>query len=382
MTKRLLYPNYWAEGGTATDPDTDTTHPSYVPNKYSLGWISQKPPEEWQNFLSQISDEKIINMIIEGIPYVDASVTYGEGAIFKNAGKIYVIDGGTAKEVMDIGGASYASLVAGLNSQITTHLATDNPHQDTVNTLVDKSYIKTDVDNFFSSVTDPRTIVYHKLQMGATVHGETPAQLGTIPVSGGTFTGPIVVEKAAVVNLSQNKLLHLSKSTAIFELLSGTVSLGVDAVGNYWVVNTLGSWEILLEASYDEFQTAWNNRFALPQPLVEINLQCSLSDASSIGSWIIDSANTPVFHKNGGVKVDDNVLSLSGVALTTTSTVSIVGRKSDGTLVVSTGDFTSRTVSTVTELLTLLGMTDTIYVERVVIYSQVLSSYQRSMLVK
>lgn len=380
MTKRLLYTNYWAEGGTATDPDTDTTHPSYVPNKYSLGWISQKPPEEWQNFLSQITDEKVINMIIEGIPYADASVTYGEGAIFKNAGKIYVMDGGTAKEVMDIDGASYSSLVANLNSTLSAHLAADNPHQDTVNTLVDKTYIKTDVNSFFGSPTDPRTIVFHKLQMGASVHGETPAQLGTLPVAGGTFTGPVVMERDAIVNLSPSKLLHLNGSTALFELASGTVSLGIDGNGNCWLVNTAGSWLLMTESLYNSFQIRWGNRFALPLPYLEMNLQDGLSDGDSVGGWIIQVAATPMFHDKGGVKVDDNVLSFTNFNVPTATTVQVIGRKADGTRTISVLDFSTVSTDSSATLLTAMGMTDTIYIERVVCYPT-LTSYQKSMLV-
>lgn len=381
MTKRLLYPNYWAEGGTATDPDTDTTHPSYVPNKYSLGWISQKPPEEWQNFLSQISDEKIINMIIEGIPYVDASVTYGEGAIFKNAGKIYVIDGGTAKEVMDIGGASYASLVAGLNSKITTHLAADNPHQDTVNTLVDKSYNKTAVDNVFSSATDPRTIVYHKLQMGASAHGETPAQLGTLPVAGGTFTGPVVMEKDVILNLSPSKIIHLNRSTAVLELASGTVSIGIDGAGNCFVINTAGTWPIMTEAMYSDSQERWNNRFALPLPVLDMNMSDSMNDASSVGVWTMTAQSTPVFSVKGGLKVSDNIVTFEGFHVSMACTIYLIGRDASGNRVFALRDAYSAQYTSMSTLLTNLGIANTAYVERIAVFER-LSAYQKTMLVR
>ena len=77
MTKRLQYPTYWASGGTATDPDLDTTAPSYEANRYKQnGWHAEKPPEFWQNFLSQITDEKIIARMVDGFQLFDSIFTY------------------------------------------------------------------------------------------------------------------------------------------------------------------------------------------------------------------------------------------------------------------------------------------------------------------
>ena len=93
MTNRLKYPTPWASGGTAKDPDLDTTHPSYIADRYAtVGWKSEKPPEEWQNFLSQISDDKIIERIVKGIVEFDSTVTYTEGAVYAKSGKWYKIE--------------------------------------------------------------------------------------------------------------------------------------------------------------------------------------------------------------------------------------------------------------------------------------------------
>lgn len=384
MTKRLLYPNVWAEGGAAIDPDLDTTAPSFVANRYAdLGWISEKPPEYWQNFLSQITDLKIQSLIISGIPEKDSSVTYGENALYKDSGKVYVILGGVPKEVMSINGAEYTSFVSGLNTLYNNHMSATNPHNDTVNTLVDKSYIKTDVDSFFGSASDPRTIVYHKNLTGASVHGETPAQVGTLSASaGGDFTGAVVLQKDAILSASPSKVLHLNSSTAVFELASGDVSIGIDSVGNCYVINSAGTWLIMDESDYTAFQIRWNNRFALPAPILDMHFEFSESDAYSVGNWTISGASNFTFSVNSGIRVDNNTISFTGFNVGIPTTVVIVGRDTNGTVVSAVKDWSTAIFNTMGSLLTNAGLSSAIYIERITCYPGYLTSYQKSMLVK
>lgn len=383
MTKRLLFPNIWAEGGTATDPDLDTTNPNFEADKYAkYGWKSQKPPEEWQNFLSQISDAKIVAMMFDGIPEKDASVTYPDGAVYKVSGTVNVVVGGVAKPIVEIKSAEFLAIVADLQKKITNHLAADNPHNDTVNTLVDKSYVKTDVDNFFGSATDPRTIVYHKARRGAAIHGETPAQVGTLPNSGGTFTGPVVIEKNATVNISPSKLLHLNGSTGLFELASGTVSLGIDGAGNCWIVTTAGMFQVMTEANYNDFEISWNSKFALPVPFLKMDLSYSISDASSIGQWKVSTSGVPSFNSFGGINISSNILSFTGFDIQTPTTIYVVARNSANKNIYSVFDKPSASYTTLSSLLSDAGLTSTaVYIQQIICYPT-LSAYQKSMLVK
>lgn len=385
MTRRLLYPNIWAEGGTATDPDLDTTAPSYEPDKYATkGWHSEKPPEEWQNFLTQITDQKVVQLILSGIPEKDASVTYQDGALYQDGGKIYVVVGGAGQEVISLKGAEFTSFVNGLTTTLNNHLAADNPHNDTVNTLVDKSYIKTDVDKFFGSATDPATIVYHKARTGGGVHGETPAQVGTIPATGGTFTGAVIMERDAIVNLSPSKLVHLNRSTAILEMASGAMSIGIASNGRCWFTDSSGTYEIMTEANYADFQIRWNNRFALPLPLLKANLNNSLSDGDSVGVWSIYSPGAPVF--GNGLQVDNNDVRLIFDSIVTGVTVYLRVTEAGGAVKNYVKDFSDWNFGSNTSQLNNIvnvafGGTNPRYISEYVVYPT-LSSYQKSMLVK
>ena len=397
MTKRLSYPNVWAQDGTATDPDLDTTHPSYLANRYrDIGWKAEKPPEFWQNFLTQISDQKIVSLLFDGVAYWDASVAYQLSAICKYNNVVWIkvtntspatAPGATGSDwdsVVDGTASGFNSIVANLNSKLSNHLAASNPHNDTVNTLTDKSYVKTDVDNFFGSATDPRTIVYHKNITGVAAHLETPAQVGTLPASGGTFSGPVVMSKSAILALSPTKLVRLNPTTAIFELTLGSTSIGIDGAGNCFVVNSEGTWPIMTEAMYDAFQKSWNNRFALPAPILDMNLKSSASDPMSVGTWTISGTSDFVFNSvGGGIKVNDNTLSFTDFQINVPVTLAIVARDASNNIISAIKDWSTAKFNNMSSLLTNAGLGSTaVYVERITCYPGYLTNYQKSMLVQ
>lgn len=380
MTKRLSYDASWASSGLATDPDLDTTHPSYEANRYEeKGWHSEKPPETWQNFLTQITDEKVIAKMVDGIQEFDASVTYAEGAIYRKTDKFYKIEGGAEQEILSANAAVYAQLVVAARTLLTDHLAADNPHNDTVNTLVDGSYIKTDVNLMFGSETDPRTIPYHKLQTGAATHGETAASVGTLPTSGGTFTGDIIFLNEAIVQVSPSQALHYNKATALFELVNGTYALGVDSAGNGFLTGSGGSALILSEANLDALAIKYNNSFALPMPIVSMNLENALSDAKSVGNWIVDTASAPVFESGKGLKIDGNAVTLTNVKVGAAHTILVRGATSASGVAGYYDANASASYSTLAAIAALVGPGFT-HIKQVIIYP-LLSTRQKTMLV-
>lgn len=380
MTTRLKFQFPWAQDGEVADPDLDTTNQSYVAGRYEdMGWKAEKPPNEWQNFLSQISDLKIISLLFSGIAEFDGGVTYQVGAVSTLNGVVRIKTATGWDDILDVKSVDYLNDLAAMKLLYDNHMAATNPHQDTVETLTDKSRTKEYLDNAFGSPTNPLTIVYHKLQEGR-VHQETPQQVGTLPTSGGAFTGP--VSFLGGIKLTPNNTVSMNNSNGRLELRSGNRVLSIDALGNVlWSIVGGAEYQVMTELNYEEFQIRWNNRFALPQPHLEMNLSRSINDASSTRDWGIVTSASPTFHPLGGLKVNDNTVTFSGFSITAPTTIVALTRNAAGALGRGNSDAPSGVYTSMNTLLTNLGVSDAAYVISITCYPT-LTAYQKSMLVR
>ena len=383
MTNRLKYPTTWASGGVAKDPDLDTTHPSYIANRYAdVGWKSEKPPEEWQNFLSQISDDKIIERIIKGIVEFDSSVTYPEGAVYAKSGKWYKIEGGVEKEILSISFPEYNNLINALNTLILNHLSADNPHHDTIGGLIGGGYEKPAVDAAFGSPTDPKTIVYHKARVDVVAHNETPAQLGTLPTSGGKFTGKIGFLGKL---LNGSGYLRFNQGTGKTELTVGTSTISVDASGNAFYLRASHPDSLIMtEANYPDMQMRAGFVFALPVPLASMHLVDSISDLEGVGKWSVETTNNPVFVSGRGLTIAGNNTAVNNLINTTLPATVVAITYAGATKTVTVTDYgtgMSWLNTSLADICTALGLTGVTEFHSITIYPM-LSDYQKSMLVK
>lgn len=393
MTTRFSYPMYWAEGGVATDPDLDTTDPSYVADKYEkVGWISQKPPEHWQNFLTQISDVKIIELLSHGLQVYDSSVSYAAGAIIRvsedSADLAMNVSGAPNNKaptsangwevVLDPTGSGFSALLEAIRKQINDHLAADNPHKDTIGGLVGGGYTKAQVDKAFGDPTSPTTIVFHKARTGR-VHSETPAQVGTLPTTGGRFTGPVGFLSKLAFNAGKTIFFRLDQPTARVEMSIGDFGLAIDSVGNAFGRDASGVYLVLTQANYDAVNIRTGFTFALPMPLFAMNLEESICDGQAVGDWYLDTSKDPEFTLNMGLKISNNTLTVYSAPVGTAATLYVVGNKADGTLIANVVDIAAKTYATVNAMVAEVSA-DITFVKQVVAYPQ-LNLYQKSMLV-
>lgn len=400
MTKRLAYPAAWAQNGQAVDPDLDTTHPSYEANRYATkGWHSEKPPEQWQNFLSQISDMKIISLLVDGIQQWDSGVTYQVGALSKVAGVSYIcvsvvtpvkspeLSGSGWDKLVDPTALGFNNLVQGLIDKLSAHNAASNPHADDIHNVVGGGYIKSEVDLKFASATDPKTIAYHMGQAGQTIHGETVTQIGTLSAAlGGTFSGPVIFEEDAIIQISPSMVVHLNQATALLEMANGTVSLGVAANGVGYVVTTGGMFVVMSEANYAQLNNVQNGRFALPIPIMSMNFFNSMNDIESIGNWILDSVAAPAFNSFGALSLANPVYFVKG-QIVPNATWYLMGYSATGTSIFKVVDVPSGVTitggaSAMRNLINFVSPSNGIeFIKALVVYPR-LTDYQKSMLVK
>ena len=400
MTQRLAYPAAWAQNGQAVDPDLDTTHLSYEDNRYATkGWHSEKPPEQWQNFLSQISDMKIISLLVDGIQQWDSGVTYQVGALSKVAGVSYIrvsvvtpvkspeLSGSGWDRLVDPTALGFNNLVQGLIDKLAAHNAASNPHEDDIHNVIGGGYIKSEVDLKFASATDPKTIVYHMGQAGQAVHGETVAQIDTLSAAlGGTFSGPVIFEDDAIIQISPSMVVHLNQATALLEMANGTVSLGVAANGVGYVVTVDGMFVVMSEANYAQLNNVQNGQFALPIPTMSMNFFNSMNDVESIGNWILDSVDAPVFNSFGALSLGNPVTFVKSQVVPN-ATWYLTGYSATGTTIFKVVDVPSEVTitggsTTMRNLINFVSPSNGIeFIKALVVYPR-LTGYQKSMLVK
>ena len=383
MTNRLQFQFPWAQDGAVEDPDLDTTAPSYIPDRYqTVGWKAEKPPNEWQNFLSQISDLKIISLLINGIqPFDDSITTYVTGSMASFSGVPKVLVDGVWEELLGQDSVGFLASVAALDQIYKGHMAVTNPHQDTIKTLVGGGYTKSETDVAFNSPTDPRTIVNHMALVGK-VHMETPQQVGTLPIAGGTFTGPVGMANGTQLIFGTDLYVAFNTDTGRTEIRVGNRTLSIDTGGNVWW-RTIGgeTYQVLVEDVYPGFQIRWGNRFALPQPYLDMNITKTLNDASSIGGWTVSTSATPVFQAvDGGLRVDNNTVTFGGFQIAAPGTFVVYAMDGTGKKLRAIVDAPSGNYTSMSTLLTNLGLTNATYVSRITYYP-ILTAYNKSMLV-
>lgn len=297
----------WAEGGVATDPDLDTTHPIYQPNKYQKGWIVEKEPHQWQNFLYQITDLKTQIAASEQIPEWDSTLTYSIHAVTRKADVIYVNVSGAVNtgkdpstdsswsEALSFTADAVSAATANLTEKFANHLGADNPHNDNIHAI--GGYEKEEIDDFLGSPTDPRTIVYHENLVGKPAHSETPEQVGTLPVGGGTFDGDVAYDGGIMIGPGsfQKDGPDLKMSNA-----GGSIIMEADGDSVYGEDATGVRSEITTVANFQKQQRAVNNLFALPQSIIEVDFRAGSLSCMGIGRHTIDGGDkTPKMSDKG-----------------------------------------------------------------------------------
>ena len=349
----------WASSATSevTDPDLDVNHPGGQGGnqKYEKGWIVEKEPHKWANFIYNNIDVSLKELLESGSLNWDNTVNYKKDSLViyneelyratePNIGKIprsliswEVVPYQTA--------SSYEAFLLMYQNTLATHKGkvgpTLNPHNDTASKV--GTYTITETDAKIKVVQDD--LDNHEAQ--ANPHNLKAANVGCLSkVTGGHFTGTVVYGAG---------------------IKFGTQEYGIDDDGLYRpndsfsIVNNApyqktSQQEIVTDTSYNRINIKHNFKFSVPCEDVKIMLVGDLSSLSEgnyttsygrssvlnytnrAGAAATAAIDEPAFGEMGLILTTDTVFLFSGLMSGTAATMSYV---LNNVTVVKTVDVTS-----------------------------------------
>ena len=349
----------WASSATSevTDQDLDVNHPGGQGGnqKYEKGWIVEKEPHQWANFIYNNIDVSLKELLEAGSLNWDNTVNYKKDSFViyneelyratePNIGKIpsslinwEVVPYQTA--------SSYEAFLLMYQNTLATHKGkvgpTLNPHNDTASKV--GTYTITETDAKIKVVQDD--LDNHEAQ--ANPHNLNAANVGCLnKVTGGHFTGTVVYGAG---------------------IKFGTQEYGIDNDGLYRpndsfsIVSNVpyqktSQQEIITDASYNRINIKHNFKFSVPGEDVKIMLVGNLSsmsegdyttsygrpsvlnDTNRAGVAATAAIDEPAFGEMGLILTADTVFLFSGLMSGTTATMSYV---LNNITVVKTVDVTS-----------------------------------------
>lgn len=290
MTNRKDFTDVWATAPSAfvVDPEVDVDHPSGEggPGKTDRGWISETEPGEWENYLLNLREVRVKTFAQGGKLPWDSDVYYKVGGLCTYLGVNYVSLSSSNKNktpttattywsaIKFATAAEYLAAVADMQNKFSVHtVAGQNVHGDDI-VAIGGSY-KNVIDSQVKFVSDG--LVTHTNRVD-NPHNDTAIGTGTIPSTGGSFTGR--VNYLQNLSLGTNCELMTSISTFVsFRSNAGAIGLGVADYSNG------GRWQaIFTAASFPSINQTYNPSFKLPLPDLHFTLKSHLAPRLSTGS--------------------------------------------------------------------------------------------------
>ena len=353
-TKRI-----WASSPYAaiTDPDLNTNHPGGEGGnkKYETGWVVEKEPHQWANFIYNNVDISLAETLQNGTLFWESGVTYKESSIVVYNEVLYRATATNTNKVPNLlvswevvpyqTASSYEAFLLMYQNTLTTHKGkvgpTLNPHNDTAGKV--GTYTIAETNAKIKVVQDD--LDNHEAQ--ANPHNLNAANVGCLnKVTGGHFTGTVVYGAG---------------------IKFGTQEYGIDNDGLYRpndsfsIVNNVpyqktSQREIVTDTSYNRINIKHNFKFSVPDEDVKIMLVGDLSSLSE-GNYTISygrssvlnytnragaaataAIDEPAFGEMGLILTADTIFLFSGLMSGTAATMSYV---LNNVTIVKTADVTS-----------------------------------------
>jgi hypothetical protein len=228
-------------------------------DKYNLGWIAEIPIYQMLNFINNRHDTNTLSLAERGQFQWGSDITYVNGATVWNEadGFIYVSKVNAPSTTLtpnnnatqwerssiQITRAQYDTEVNRWNSH-TANMS--NPHQLTCAIL--DTYTRAEID---AKVNVPQTDINNHVANRANPHVVTAAQVGAVPVTGGSYTGLVNHLNAATGVGAANLNAKINSDTGGTFIQKGVAKIGLDATSQAVFINDLGaSTNLLSEADY------------------------------------------------------------------------------------------------------------------------------------
>ena len=287
MTNRNSIAVGWATDVAAfvVDPETDTTHPSGEggPGKTARGWDTETEPEEWENYIIKMRDTRIITIAQNGRVPWDEDVYYKLGSLTYYSGILYVAILGSNHNknpvtqttywapVKFTTAAAYMSTLADMQNKFTVHtIAGVNAHGDDI-VAIGGNYA-TAIDAQVKVVSDGLAAHVPRVD---NPHVDTAIGIGTLPTTGGDFTGQVNYLQNLSVGTNCELMANISTFVA-FRSNAGAIGVGV---ADYHLG---GRWQhIFTVASFPSINQLYHPTFVLPKPDLHFPFMSNLSAINS-----------------------------------------------------------------------------------------------------
>lgn len=273
--------------------------------KYLQGWVAEIPTYQVLNYLQYKVDTTMLAQAERGIFEWGSDVSYGVGSLawdetnktiyvctVTNPSKTLAPSANPSQwspSAIQVSRANYDSVVSAINTHIANRA---NPHQVTAAQV--GTYNRAEMDSLVASY---RALVQAHVTDYNNPHKLTAVQVGAVPVTGGTYTGPVTVPTAY---FNESKTAQILRGDGLW-LKNGNYLLGInDTTGFAETGTTSSKSKIVTELTFPDLKAAQEPEYACLEPTFQMNLINSINIIRGPGTIQNASNISPSFDQNLG----------------------------------------------------------------------------------
>lgn len=286
MAQRPRFDRIWssASANTIRDPGTQ---------KYNTGWVSEIPTYQVLNFLQNKADLTFLAIAERGVAEWGSDVTYVKSGIAwdEEVGKVFLATVNAPNKNLRPNKNPTQWVESSVNIPRTDydvakktmldHVAdvTSNPHKLTPAGL--NAYTKAQVDSILAQY---RALVDAHVKDTANPHKTTAADIGAVPITGGTYSGLVTFASKFVYLAADGSNKFFNDATGTW-LGQGTGRLGITAGGVPSVGPSNELSPIITEQTFDANKLKVENLYAVPEPEFIMNCIRDANIQKGPGVW-------------------------------------------------------------------------------------------------